>query len=95
VEGPPRPALLYDRGQNPFQVARHFGGRNPQSRKTLHPYTVVTPIIFLWPITPIMRLPVDFERKPCLKAGKVEGEWVQRKLAPELEPDRTLPQFAP
>jgi hypothetical protein len=95
VEGPKRPTHLQNSRQNTLHIPKHLTRWNPHHCES---HILQENIRFLIPsgtIPTIMRLAINLDRQPHLKASEVDQEPILRTLLPKLEPARPLPKFLP
>jgi hypothetical protein len=78
-----------------FHVAEHFSGGDAEDREPAIPEPPIPLSVPLWPVPPIMSLPVYFHHKAGGMTEEVGRECSRRVLLPKLEASRALPQMLP
>jgi len=77
------------------QITKHFGSWNAADFHAVGGKPYVAGYVVLRPITPIVHFTVNLDRKPALRAEKVEHVRASRMLAAELVSAGPCPQCLP
>ncbi|CAM3183454.1 hypothetical protein SPAN111604_08880 [Sphingomonas antarctica] len=95
VEGLAFVTRMDDATDDVVEIPEHFAGGDPKDGETARLQIGVAMLISNRPITVIVRLAVDLNRKAAIEANEIEDEFAQGVLPPKLVIARTLSQFAP
>jgi hypothetical protein len=87
--------MVNDASHYALQIPEHFGRRYAKRREAPIRNYLVFALVTLRLITPIVSLPIHFDREPRFEAGEIQRERMQRKLPTKLEPSGTPPKLAP